>query len=69
MRFVDDVVLLGESYDKLNGRLKTWGQTLEVHVFRLSRRKTKYIECNFNKMCSSSTLEVKAGDHIIRQVT
>jgi len=67
--FADDVVLLGESREELNGRLDTWRQALEVYDFCLSRNKTEYMECNFKKMHSSSTLEVKVGDHIIPQVT
>ena len=69
MLFADDVVLLGESREELNGRLETWRQALEAYGFRLSRSKTEYMECNFSKRRSGSTLEVKVGDHIIPQVT
>ena len=69
MLFADDVVLLGESREELNGRLETWRQTLETYGFRLSSIKTEYMECNFNKRRSRSSLEVKVGDHIIPQVT
>jgi len=61
MLFADDVVLLGESREELNGRLETWRQALEGYGFRLSRSKTKYMECNFNKRRSMSTLKVKVG--------
>jgi len=41
-------------------------QVLEAYSFRrLIRSKTKYMECNFSKRQSSSTLEVKVGAHII----
>ncbi|KEH15733.1 hypothetical protein MTR_0606s0020 [Medicago truncatula] len=33
----DDIVLLGKSKDKLNERLKTWRQALEIYDFHLSR--------------------------------
>jgi len=69
MLFADDVVLLAESREKLNRRLETWRQALEAYGFRLSRSKTEYMECNFSKRISRSTLEVKFGDHIIPQVT
>jgi len=69
MLFADDVVLLGESREELNGRLETWRQALEAYGFRLSKSKTKYMECNFSKRRSGSTLEVKVGYHIIPQVT
>jgi hypothetical protein len=69
MLFADDVVLLGESREELNGRLKTWRQALEAYGFRLSRSKMEYMECNFSKRISRSTLEVKVEDHIIPRVT
>jgi hypothetical protein len=68
MIFADDVVFLGESRVELNGRLETWRKSLEVYGYRLSRSKMEYMECNFNKRRSRSTLEVKVGDHIIPQV-
>jgi len=68
MLFADDVVLLGESREELNGRLETWRQALVAYGFRLSRSKMEYMECSFNKRRSGSTLEVKVGDHIIPQV-
>jgi len=67
MLFADDVVLLGESREELNGRLETWRQALEAYGFRLSRSKTEYMKCNFRKRRSRSTLEVKVGEHIIPQ--
>jgi len=69
MLFADDVVLLWESREELNGRLETWRQAIKAYGFRLSRIKTEYMECNFNKRRSRSILEVKVGDHTIPQVT
>nr|ABD33143.2 Transcription factor IIA, helical [Medicago truncatula] len=57
-----------ESREELNGRLETWRQALVAYGFRLSRSKTEYMECNFSKRRSGSTLEVKVGDYIIPQV-
>ncbi|KAH1214992.1 Craniofacial development protein 2 [Glycine max] len=45
----DDIVLLGESREELNERLETWRRALETHGFRLSRSKSEYMECKFNK--------------------
>jgi len=67
--FADDVVLLGELREELNGRLEIWKQALETYGFHLSRSKTEYMECNFSNRRSRSTLEVKVGDHTIPQVT
>jgi len=36
MLFVDDIVLLGELKEGLNGRLETWRQALETYGFHLS---------------------------------
>ncbi|KAH1203821.1 Peroxisome biogenesis factor 10 [Glycine max] len=69
MLFADDIVLLGESREELNERLETWRRALEIHGFRLSRSKSEYMECKFNKRRRVSNSEVKIGDHIIPQVT
>ncbi|KAH1229280.1 Craniofacial development protein 2 [Glycine max] len=44
-------------------------RALETHGFRLSRSKSEYMECKFNKSRRVSNSEVKIGDHIIPQVT
>ncbi|KAL5184476.1 LINE-1 retrotransposable element ORF2 protein [Glycine soja] len=49
MLFADDIVLLGESREELNERLETWRRALETHGFCLSRSKSEYMECKFNK--------------------
>ncbi|RZB64914.1 hypothetical protein D0Y65_041114 [Glycine soja] len=69
MLFADDIVLLGESREELNERLETWRRALETHGFRLSRSKSEYMECKFNKRRRVSNSEVKIGDHIIPLVT
>ncbi|KAH1243240.1 LINE-1 reverse transcriptase [Glycine max] len=69
MLFADDIVLLRESREELNERLETWRRALETHGFRLSRSKSEYMECKFNKRRRVSNSEVKIGDHIISQVT
>ncbi|KAL5158405.1 Craniofacial development protein 2 [Glycine soja] len=69
MLFADDIVLLGESREELNERLETWRRALETHGFCLSRSKSEYMECKFNKRRRVSNSEVKIGDHIIPQVT
>jgi hypothetical protein len=69
MLFVDDIVILEESRDKLNGRLKTRKLALETYEFHLNRRKTEYMYCNFSKRKCVSSVEVKVEDHIIPHVT
>ncbi|KAF1866444.1 hypothetical protein Lal_00017827 [Lupinus albus] len=53
--YVDDIILVRDSREKLNDKLEMWRQTLEAHRFRISRSKTKYMKCKF----------IKGGDHII----
>ncbi|KAL5181119.1 LINE-1 retrotransposable element ORF2 protein [Glycine soja] len=55
---IDDIVLLGESREELNERLETWRRALETHGFRLSRSKSEYMECKFNKRRRVSNSEV-----------
>lgn len=69
MLFADDIILLVEMREELNGRLETWRQVLETYDFCLSRSKTKYMGYSFSKRRSVSSLEVKVGDHSIPQVT
>jgi len=49
MLFVDDIVLVDETRVGVNVKLELWRQTLKSRGFRLSRVKTKYIECKFSK--------------------
>jgi hypothetical protein len=49
MLFANDKILLGDSREKLNGKLEVWRQVLEADDFRLSRSKTKYMEWKFSK--------------------
>ncbi|KAL5128566.1 Craniofacial development protein 2 [Glycine soja] len=46
------------STEELNERLKTWRRALETHGFRLSRSKSEYMECKFNKRRRVSNSEV-----------
>ena len=69
MLFADDIVLVGESREELNGKLETWRQTLEDHGFRLSRSKTEYMKCKFSKRNTNPIVDVKLGNHIVPQVT
>jgi len=44
MLFADDVVLVGESLEEVNYRLKEWREALESKGLKISRSKTVYIE-------------------------
>ena len=47
MLFADDIVIVDETRAWVNAKFKLWRQTLESRG--LSRTKTEYIECKFNK--------------------
>jgi len=49
MLFVDDIVLIDETRDRVNAKLELWRQTLESRGFKLSKIKTEYMKCKFSK--------------------
>ncbi|XP_026450856.1 uncharacterized protein LOC113350980 [Papaver somniferum] len=49
MLFADDITLIGESKQEVQGKLELWRQTLESKGFRLSRTKTEYLKCAFEE--------------------
>jgi len=42
MLFVDDIVLIDETRDRVNAKLEVWRQTLKIIGFKLSRTKIEY---------------------------
>ncbi|XP_071688299.1 uncharacterized protein [Rutidosis leptorrhynchoides] len=47
--FADDIVLVSESKDELNRRLEQWRVALERNGLQISRHKTEYLRCHFNR--------------------
>ncbi|XP_071727802.1 uncharacterized protein [Rutidosis leptorrhynchoides] len=47
--FSDDIVLVSESTEDLNRRLEQWREVLERNGLRISRQKTKYLRCDFDR--------------------
>ncbi|GJW29669.1 hypothetical protein Tco_0046544 [Tanacetum coccineum] len=45
--FADDIVLVSDTPDRLNGRLEQWRKMLEDKGLRVSREKTEYMRCDF----------------------
>ncbi|GJU94646.1 retrovirus-related pol polyprotein LINE-1 [Tanacetum coccineum] len=45
--FADDIVLISETLEGLNGRLEQWRKALEDNGLRVSREKTNYYDCKF----------------------
>ena len=48
MLFVDDIVLVDETREGVNEKLKQWRHTLESRGFRNSKSKTEYLHCFFS---------------------
>ena len=65
MLFADDIVLIDESRVGVNAKLELWRQTLEARGFKLSKSKTKYMECRFSTQRSSDGSVVKLGEQKI----
>ncbi|GJR21612.1 ataxia telangiectasia mutated family protein [Tanacetum coccineum] len=65
--FADDIVLVLDTPDMLNGRLEQWREMLEDKGLRVSREKTKYIRCDFNRNENHQNKEavIRIGEHII----
>ena len=57
--FFADVVLIDETRGGVNEKLKVWRQTLESKGFRLSRFKTKYMECKFSDLRQEDDVVVR----------
>ncbi|GJS16483.1 retrovirus-related pol polyprotein LINE-1 [Tanacetum coccineum] len=63
--FADDIVLVSETPQGLNGRLEQWRKALEDKGLRVSREKTEYMRCNFNRNDNDQNEEIRIGDHIL----
>ena len=62
MLFADDVVLVDESREGTSLKLEMWRNILDAKDFKLSRVKTKYLECNFGNKTSKIEGGVKLDD-------
>nr|XP_009599585.1 uncharacterized protein LOC104095213 [Nicotiana tomentosiformis] len=65
MLFADDIVLIDETRRGVNVKLEVWRQTLESKGFKLSRTKTKYLECKFCDGTHEADVEVKLDAQVI----
>nr|XP_016465244.1 PREDICTED: uncharacterized protein LOC107788098 [Nicotiana tabacum] len=63
--FTDDILLIDETRCVVNSRLEVWRQTLESKGFKLSRTKTKYLECKFIVGAHEAEVEVKLDTQVI----
>ncbi|GJV88104.1 retrovirus-related pol polyprotein LINE-1 [Tanacetum coccineum] len=49
MIFADDIVLIAESAEGLNNRIEKWREALEDNGLRVSREKSEYLRCDFDR--------------------
>ncbi|GJY27052.1 retrovirus-related pol polyprotein LINE-1 [Tanacetum coccineum] len=65
--FADDIVLVSDTPDGLNGRLEQWREMLENKGLRVSREKTEYMRCDFNRNENDQNEEavIRIGEHIL----
>ncbi|XP_070031783.1 uncharacterized protein [Nicotiana tomentosiformis] len=65
MLFADDIVLIDETRSGVNERLEVSRQTLESKGFKLSRTKTKYIECKSSGGSGEADMDVRLASQVI----
>ncbi|MCQ7222061.1 hypothetical protein NP006_23450, partial [Salmonella enterica] len=61
MLFANDIVLVNETRERVNVKLESLWETLEVKYFRLSRIKTEYMKFKFSNIKHNEII-VKIGD-------
>lgn len=67
MLFTDDIVLIDETRDGVNGKLEASRQNLESKAFRLSRTETEYVECKFNNVTHEDNVKIRLDTHVIQK--
>ncbi|GJS99668.1 hypothetical protein Tco_0820838 [Tanacetum coccineum] len=67
---VGDVVLVAESAEGLNNRLESLREVLEDNGLMVSREKTQYLRCDFNRseIAHNKEVEVHIEDHILQPI-
>nr|XP_009802765.1 PREDICTED: uncharacterized protein LOC104248237 [Nicotiana sylvestris] len=65
MLFANDIVLIDETREGVNARLEVWKETLEFKGFKLSRSKTKYLECKRSDGMHEEGVVVKIGTQVV----
>ncbi|VFQ76447.1 unnamed protein product [Cuscuta campestris] len=68
MLFADDIVLIDDTREGLSDKLERWRLALETKGFRISRNKTKYMECRFSGRETESEVEVRIDSHVVPKV-
>ncbi|KAK4717677.1 hypothetical protein R3W88_016015 [Solanum pinnatisectum] len=66
MLFVDEIVLIDETHNRVNAKLEVWRRTFEYNGFRLSRIETEYLEYKFCDVTYEADVEVKLETQVIQ---
>ncbi|GKD69888.1 retrovirus-related pol polyprotein LINE-1, partial [Tanacetum coccineum] len=67
MIFADDIVLIAESAEGLNNRIEKWREAQEENGLRVSKEKTKYIRCDFDRYeVLHQEVNIRIGDRILQ---
>ena len=64
MLFADDIILVAETKEEANSKLKEWREALEGKGLRISHTKTEYLRCNFCGTESIGEPEVTIGGKV-----
>ncbi|XP_071694412.1 uncharacterized protein [Rutidosis leptorrhynchoides] len=68
--FADDIVLVAESKEELNSRLEQWRVALESNGLPISRQKTEYLRCDFDRIIEQEDgVNIYIGDQILHPQT
>ncbi|XP_071687583.1 uncharacterized protein [Rutidosis leptorrhynchoides] len=69
--FADDIVLISDSKEELNRRLEQWRVALESNGLHISRQKTEYLSCNFDRNDDEQGdgVNICIGDQILQPQT
>nr|XP_009593913.1 uncharacterized protein LOC104090513 isoform X1 [Nicotiana tomentosiformis] len=65
MLFADDIVLIDETRGGVDDRLEFRRQTLKSKGFKLSRTKTKYLECKFSEVTQEADMGMRLDTQVI----
>nr|XP_043611483.1 uncharacterized protein LOC122583111 [Erigeron canadensis] len=65
--FADDIALISRSADELNSRLEKWRRALEDNGLCVSREKTEYLRCDFDKNVRRQNVDadIHIGERIL----
>ncbi|XP_070022256.1 uncharacterized protein [Nicotiana sylvestris] len=65
MLFADDIVLIDETRGGIKERFDVWRQTFESKGLKLSKTKTKNLECNFSAKSREAGMDLRLGSRVI----